>query len=97
MFAPKPNDDGAYLDPARLAGGRSETVKKEGPTEAMVFSYPQTLRRSRYLGPEYRPSQHALAQHVREFIVSPNTLTRFERRTRWPTGGDKTVVSVWPL
>jgi hypothetical protein len=64
LFAAKPDDDGAYLGTHR---GRRRSIrdgKERRPDGGHGVLLPEAPRRSRYRGLEYRPSQHALAQHM---------------------------------
>jgi hypothetical protein len=59
-----PSAVGLVAKTSRNTGTRSETLQKEGPTGAIALSYLGRSRILRYQGPEYRPNQCLLAQHV---------------------------------
>ncbi len=62
-----------------------------------MFSYLRRCENSRYQGPEYRPSQPALAQHAGGLCRATREHTPLERHVLGQTACDKAVVTVRPL
>ena len=68
MLPRQPDDYGLRLNSGATGGG---TVKKEDPTWAIGVLLPQALRCRVTRVRSTAPSQHMLAQHVEDFVVSP--------------------------
>ena len=72
---------GPISDPPGHEGDRSETVKKEGPTRAMVSSYLRHCEGRVTRVWSTAPASIALAQHVGDFVVPARTVHVLERRS----------------